>query len=105
MPKPARTLMELEELPGWLTFGEAATLMDISVERVRQLASQPNPKLTTARRIGKRPLGIIREAEVQAWIREKAQALAQAQARKEALEDAAELQSLPDEIRAGYLRG
>jgi hypothetical protein len=75
------------------------------VERVRQLASQPNPKLTTARRIGKRPLGIVREVEVQSWIRDKE---AQAQARAEAAAgDAAELQSLrplPDEIRTGYLR-
>lgn len=101
MPKPARTLMELEELPGWLTFGEAAALMNISVERVRQLASQPNPKLTTARRIGQRPLGIIREAEVQQWIREKQ---AQQARREAAAEDAAELQPLPDEIRTAHLR-
>lgn len=71
MPKPARSLMDLPELAGWLTFGEAAALMGISVERVRQLASHPNPKLTTARRIGSRPIGIIREAEVREWIERK----------------------------------
>jgi hypothetical protein len=71
MAKPARSLMDLPELVGWLTFGEAAREMNISVERVRQLASEPHPKLTTARRIGRRPLGIVREAEVREWIARK----------------------------------
>lgn len=74
MAKAARSLMDLPELAGWLTFGEAAQEMGISVERVRQLASQPNPRLTTARRIGRRPLGVIREAEVRRWIERKAAA-------------------------------
>lgn len=87
MAKPARSLQDLPELAGWLTFGEAAIEMGISVERVRQLVSKPNPKLTTARRIGRRPLGIIREAEVQAWKRRKAEAIeAAAEAREAAAE-------------------
>lgn len=72
MAKPARSLMDLPELAGWITFGEAAQEMGISVERVRQLASQPNPRLHTARRLGRRPIGVIREAEVREWIRRKA---------------------------------
>ena len=76
MAKPARSLMELPELPGWLTLGEAAEEMGVSVERVRQLVSQPNPQLRTARRIGRRPLGIVREAEVAEWKQRKADAAA-----------------------------
>jgi hypothetical protein len=86
MAKPARSLMDLPELTGWLTFGEAAQKMGISVERVRQLASQPNPKLTTARRIGLRPLGIVREAEVREWISRKAAVRQAAADKQEALE-------------------
>lgn len=91
MAKPARSLNELPELAGWLTFGEAAEEMEISVERVRQLASEPNRRLTTARRIGRRPLGIVREVEVQEWIREKAARLAAEAATREAREAAAAL--------------
>lgn len=71
MAKPARSLKNLPELAGWLTFGEAAQAMGVSVERVRQLASEPNQRLKTAHRIGQRPLGIVREAEVREWIRQK----------------------------------
>lgn len=84
MAKPARSLRELPELAGWLTFGEAAEEMEISVERVRQLASTPNPKLKTAHRIGRRPLGIVREAEVQEWKRDKATRLEDEAVRAEA---------------------
>jgi hypothetical protein len=102
MAKPARSLNDLPELPGWLTFGEAAALMEISVERVRQLASEPNAKLTTARRIGRRPLGIVREAEVLEWKRRKSTRLAEAADAELLKADAekaaageAELRSLP----------
>ena len=72
MAKPARSLMVLDELAGWLTFGEAAAMMDVTVERVRQLATNPGDNsLTTAKRIGKRPLGIVREAEVREWVARK----------------------------------
>lgn len=62
MGKPAGSLMDLPELPGWLTFGEAADRMKVSIERIRQLAT--SGKLRTARRLGQRPIGIVREAEV-----------------------------------------
>jgi predicted DNA-binding protein (UPF0251 family) len=62
MGKPAGSLTELPELAGWLTFGEAAAKMGISVERIRQLAT--SRRLRTARRLGQRPIGIVREAEV-----------------------------------------
>jgi hypothetical protein len=99
MAKPARSLNDLPELPGWLTFGEAAVEMGISVERVRQLASAPNAKLTTAHRIGRRPLGIVREAEVQAWKLRKTERVTAEEARAAeraagAAEGAPELRSL-----------
>lgn len=88
MAKPARSLMDLPELEGWLTFGEAAVEMGITPERVRQLVSAPNPRLTTAHRIGRRPLGIIREAEVKEWKRRK-----EAAAEQRSLEDEAARES------------
>lgn len=56
------TLKELPELAGWLTFGEAAAELGISGERFRQMAQEG--KLTTAHRIGRRPVGIVQEAEI-----------------------------------------
>jgi hypothetical protein len=79
MAKPARSLLTLPELRGWITFGEAAAEMGISVERVRQLATNPGG-LETACRIGRRPLGIVREVEVRQWIEDR-QAAAEARER------------------------
>jgi hypothetical protein len=87
MAKPAQSLSRLPELAGWLTFGEAAQRMGITVERVRQLASEPNRRLKTAHRIGLRPLGIVREAEVEEWIRDKQTSRAAAEERARESED------------------
>lgn len=64
MGKPAGALTCLEELEGWLTLGEAAVRLKVSVERVRQLATEDPPRIKTARRLGQRPIGIVREAEI-----------------------------------------
>jgi hypothetical protein len=65
MSKPALSLSTLPELAGWLTFGEAARLLDVSNERIRQMAtSKGTGRLRTAHRLGKRPVGIVREAEI-----------------------------------------
>jgi hypothetical protein len=93
MAKPARSLNVLPELAGWLTFGEAAVEMDITVERVRQLAT--NDKLRTARRLGRRPIGIVREAEVQEWKRRKAEL-----ARQKTLAEAARDEPVVEELVA-----
>jgi hypothetical protein len=61
------SLKDLPELAGWLTFGEAADALGLTGERIRQMAQEG--KLTTARRIGHRPVGIVRESEIQAMIR------------------------------------
>jgi hypothetical protein len=61
------SLKELPELSGWITFGEAALLLDVTGERIRQMAQEG--KLTTAHRIGHRPVGIVRESEIQAMVR------------------------------------
>jgi hypothetical protein len=65
MGKPARPLTELPELAGWLTFGDAASRLRVSVERVRQLATASPSRILTARRLGQRPIGIVREAEIE----------------------------------------
>jgi hypothetical protein len=65
MSKPALSLSTLPELAGWLTFGEAARALNVSNERIRQMAtSQGAGRLRTAHRLGKRPIGIVREAEI-----------------------------------------
>lgn len=64
MSRPSRALTTLPELAGWLTFGEAATELGVSIERVRQMATSEPRKLKTARQLGRRPIGIVREAEV-----------------------------------------
>lgn len=69
MGKPSGSLMDLEELEGWLTFGEAAVRMKVSIERVRQFATAG--RLRTSRRLGQRPIGIVREAEVNAAVARK----------------------------------
>lgn len=62
MAKQFETLKELPELPGWLTFPEAAAELGISGERFRQMAQEG--KLKTAHRIGRRPVGIVQESEI-----------------------------------------
>lgn len=98
MAKPARSLMTLQELTGWLTFGEAAEEMGISVERVRQLATGDQPKLRTARRLGRRPIGIVREVEIRRWIAEKKARMEAAAAEQP---DASWQQTLDEVVAAG----
>jgi hypothetical protein len=65
MSKPALSLTTLPELAGWLTLGEAAQRLGISNERIRQMATSKGAgRLKTAHRIGERPIGIVREAEI-----------------------------------------
>jgi len=73
MAKPALSLTTLPELAGWLTFGEAAQELGVTTERIRQLATTDSPgRLRTARRIGRRPVGIVREAEIRALVARRA---------------------------------
>lgn len=60
------SLRELPELEGWLTFGEAAVELEVTGERIRQMAQEG--KLATAHRIGRRPVGVVREEEINAII-------------------------------------
>jgi hypothetical protein len=64
-----KSLKELDELPGWLTFGDAALDLGVSGERIRQMAQEG--KLHTAKRIGRRPVGIVKESEVAELVRQK----------------------------------
>jgi hypothetical protein len=103
MAKPARSLNTLPELAGWLTFGEAAVKMGISVERVRQLAT--NGRLETAHRLGLRPIGIVREAEINRWKERKQEQREEAanreqEQREEAAHREQEKQAAMDELVA-----
>ncbi len=67
-----QSLKDLPELEGWLTLGEAARDLEMTGERVRQMAQEG--KLTTARRIGRRPVGIVQESEIRELIRSRDEA-------------------------------
>lgn len=67
-----RSLSELPELEGWLTFGEAAEDLDRTGERIRQMAQEG--KFQTAHRLGRRPIGVIRESEVKEILRTRGEA-------------------------------
>lgn len=65
MSKPALSLTTLPELAGWMTLGEAAQALGVSTERIRQMATSSGAgRLKTAHQIGKRPIGVVREAEI-----------------------------------------
>ncbi len=74
-----RSLKDLPELAGWVTFGEAARDLDVTSERIRQMAQEG--KLTTAHRIGRRPVGIMKESELRDMLLKREEA---ASARQEA---------------------
>jgi excisionase family DNA binding protein len=65
------SLKELDELPGYLTFGEAAEDLGVTGERVRQMAQEG--KLRTAKRLGRRPVGIVTEGEIRAIVEKRKQ--------------------------------
>lgn len=67
--KPYRGISGLPELEGWITFGEAARDLGVTDEGVRQMAVEG--KLKTAHRLGRRPIGVVREEEVAALAEER----------------------------------
>lgn len=55
---------EVPRLEGWLTFPEAATVLDVTKQMVHKMAFGRNPLLTTVRRIGEKPIYVVEEKEV-----------------------------------------
>jgi excisionase family DNA binding protein len=60
---------ELPELEGWLTLPEAASDLQISRQRFYQMVQEG--KITTCRRLGRRPIYIVREQEIQELLADK----------------------------------
>lgn len=64
-----QSLRDLPELAGWITFGEAAQDLELTGERIRQMAQEG--QLTTAHKLGRRPIGVVRAEEIEKIIRER----------------------------------
>lgn len=76
-----KSIKDLPSVPGWVTFGEAAKMLNVSGERVRQMAQEG--KLETAHQIGRRPIGIVKESEILDIVRSREAAEGAAEARDE----------------------
>ncbi len=62
-------MSDLPELAGWLTVPEAADDLSLSRQRVYQMIEEG--KIKTCHRLGRRPVWIIREAEVRHMVEDK----------------------------------
>jgi excisionase family DNA binding protein len=91
-------IKDLPELPGWLTFGEAAKDLGLTSERVRQMAQEG--KLHTAHRIGRHPIGVVEEAEIHARLN-----LPEQKAQAPEAEIRGELEALREFVRTKPQRG
>lgn len=57
---------EVPRLEGWLTFPEAAAILDVSKQMVHKMAFGRRPLLLTVRRVGDKPIYVVKEEEVRA---------------------------------------